>query len=169
MKQYLGLGAALLLLLGVSAPSTEAGPGSLIAGVCEIQLEVTTQTTGWREITTPFAGTCETTDGPADGWFDGEFGPFPEYGCTDGFGDGTANFVLDFDGGLSPGWGSTELQVVNNGGVVEVTFFQLGNPHIVGWGEFVQDPDDTVSCLSGGTTVTWTGVLAFEDPVVEAP
>lgn len=155
------------LLLMVLMPQARAGPGALIAGACVIDLEVTLSS-GWGDITTPTAGECETSDGPADGWVDADFGPFPEFGCTTGVGDGHAALDLDLDGGLSVGWTGTTLEVTNTGGVVEVVFFDLGNPHIVASGHFVQDPYDTLACLAGGDTVTWSGVLVFEDPVIEA-
>lgn len=162
-------GLVIGVLSAALVPPAGAGPGSLIAGACEVDLEVTTRTTGWREFVTPSAGTCLTTDGEADVWLDGEFGPFPTYDCLSGVGDGTANLGLDLEGGLSPGWDNTDLEVTNNGGVIELVLFQLGNPHIVASGHFVREPGDTLDCLDGGDTVMWSGVLVFEDPVIEAP
>lgn len=157
--------ACLLLTHFLSAsPPAGAGPGSLIAGVCLLEVEVTTLATGWRNIATPVAGDCETSDGAADGALDGEFGPFPAYDCTGGIGDGHADLELAFTGGLSPSWTGTDLDVTNEGGVIEVVFFDLGGQHIVASGHFVQSAEETQACMAGATTVTWSGVLVFEDP-----
>lgn len=159
------LAGLVLWALVLTLVPARAGPGSLIAGACVMDLEVTLAS-GWGDITTPSPGECETSDGPADGWLDGDFGPFPNYGCVGGVGDGHADLNLDLGGGLTPGWSGTSLEVTNTAGVIEVVFFDLGNPHIAASGHFVQDPADTLSCLAGGDTVTWSGVLVFEDPEI---
>lgn len=165
------LASMLTAAFATAAPEASAGPGSLIAGACTFELEVTTLSTGWRDVATPSGnpGECETSDGPADGYLDGEFGPFPVYDCVSGVGDGGAHFSLDFGGGVGPSWSNTGLDVTNNGSVIELVFFDLGSRHILGSGHFVQSESDTLSCLAGGTTVVWSGVIVFEDPVIEVP
>lgn len=153
----------LLLTLG-SAPVPAVI--NLIAGECQIAVQVTTQPDGSREISTPVAGDCETSDGPADGFLGGSFGPFPAFDCEGGVGDGTATFQLDLDAGGSLGWTGADLDVTNNGGVIKLAFFELGSPHLLASGTFVQHPEETVDCMNGDTTVTWTGVIVFEDPEI---
>lgn len=162
-----------VLLAAVMAVSQQPAHGAVavIAGSCVFELEVTTRTTGptagFRDVATE-SGACSTSSGGATGTLMGEFGPFPTYDCVGGVGDGHVDFTLDFGDDWIWGWSRADLEVANKGGAIEFVFFELGNPHIAASGHFVQSAEDTLACMNGATTVTWTGVLVFEDPVVEA-
>jgi hypothetical protein len=100
--------------------------------------------------------TAMTLHDPPGGW-----------GCLAGVAVGGVKVDLDLAGFPDP---TVPAVVVNVAGVIGMGLVAVDVLSFTGAGAFLQWPLDTATCAAGTghSTTTWTGVLVFQDPLVEA-
>lgn len=157
--------AALGLLGGGLLPSAQADT-KLISGVCDLKLDVT-RSSDSIDIATQ-SGACVTSGGTATGELVASLSPKIGPGCSAGTVDGGGGFTIEFNPLESLTWSEIDVNVAFAEPVAEIVFEETtNNSSIVAAGSFVQSPVTDPDCETTEATYTWTGVLAFEDPVLE--
>lgn len=149
-----------------------ASAGTVFYGTCNFTLTVTF-TGGGGGISTPpgTPGTCDTNDGenapstlgaPTLGNVNGALA----LGCTGGAVSGNAEISVSLPDNVIREMRDLAIEAVSRAGVASIVVHKVQQPQtVVGAGTFVQTPAVT-DCGGNPTSVTWTGTLAFFDPVI---
>lgn len=165
LHQTVVIVVALGLLGGGLLPPAGAAV-KVISGVCDLELEVT-RSADSIDITTE-SGTCETSGGTADATLDAGLETKVGPGCTAGTVDGGGGFGIEFNPFESMTWSNLDVNVAFAEPVAQIAFEETANDSsIAATGTFTQSPTSDPDCETSSATYTWSGVLAFEDPVLE--
>lgn len=163
----LSVGAIGVCLLALTTPPAPADT-KVIAGTCSLDLQAV-RSADEVDVTTPDDGLCVTSDGLAYGRFTAlDLDVTVGTTCALGAAQGGGVFHLDFNPLESETWSSLTVLVTYEEPSIEIKFDRTDEDEsIVGVGTFVQMPTSDPDCDTTDATFTWSGSIAFEDPVIE--